>query len=141
MTFHLDAVPTIGEIAELASLAKDTPYAGRVEKLGAYRFRFAEDRRRATFMFKTDAVSRPSSAQDLYLLYFMRTWFDIRTKSSMRAEVSFYDFPARLETERYWIQQCFSQAARVHGWMGDPRQEPAVFEPVFCEDDWPAFDF
>lgn len=141
MTFHINSMPTIAEIAELAGLAKDTPYAERVGKMGAYRFRFAEDRRRDTFMFKTGGISRPSSMQDLYLLYFMRTWFDIRTKSHMSAEVSFYDFPARLESERYWIQQCFGQAARVHGWMGNPREEALMFEPVFCEDDWRAPDF
>lgn len=141
MTFHINSDPTINEIAELGGLAKDTPYELRVGELRVHGFRLAEDRRRGAFMFMTNAVSRPSTLQNLYLLYFMRTWFDIRTRRHMSEEVSIHDFPARLEAERYWIQQCFGQAARAHGWMGNPSKEGVMFDPVFCEDDWPAPDF
>jgi hypothetical protein len=141
MAFHINPDPTIGEITELAGLAKDTPYAERVGRLGVHGFRLAEDRGRGAFMFQTGAVSRPSSAQNLYLLYFMRTWFDIRTKRYLSVEVGFHDFPADLEAERYWIQQCFGQAARIHGWVAAPCEEHLVFDPVFCEDDWTAPDF
>jgi hypothetical protein len=136
MTFHINRFPTINEIAELASLAKNTPMEDRVGKLHLSEFRLAEDRQRNAFMFQTDAVSRESSGRSHYLMFFMRHWFDIRSKHWDGIEVSFYDFPMDMEPDRRWIEQCFGQAARVYGWSSGPPHERNIFDPVFCTDDW-----
>jgi hypothetical protein len=136
VTFHINRNLTINEIAELASLAKNTPLADRVGRLYVSTFRLAEDRQRDAFMFETGAVARETGGQNHYLLYFMRHWFDIRSKNAFSAEVSFYDFPANLEADRKWIEQCFGQAARIYGWNYDGGDELPIFDPVFCPDDW-----
>lgn len=129
MTFHINQNLTINEIAELASLAKNTSLADRVGRLNLNEFRLAEDRQRDAFMFETDAVARETSGQNHYLLYFMRHWFDIRSKNPFSTEVSFYEFPANMEANRKWIEQCFGQAARIYGnGRGD---EAPIFDPVF----------
>lgn len=136
MTFHINRYPTIKEISELAALAKNTPMAERVGKIYLNDFRLAEDRQRNAFMFQTGAVARDTSLQSHYLLYFMRHWFDIRSRGNDTYEVSFYDFPPELEEDREWIEQCFRQAARIYGSDDGCGGDKDIFDPVFCEDDW-----
>lgn len=136
MTFHINRFPTINEIAELAGLAKNTAVEDRVGRLHLSEFRLAEDRQRNAFMFQTGAISRDTSGQSHYLMFFRHHWFDIRSKRWDDIEVSFYDFPAHMELDRRWIEQCFGQAARVYGWSRGSLQEGNLFDPVFCPDDW-----
>lgn len=102
--------------------------------MSIFQFRLTEDRQRNAFMFETNPVSRDTCGQNHYLLYFMQHWFDIRNKGFASVEVSFYNFPAHLEADRKRIEQCFGQAARVHG-LGDGGQD-IFFDPVFGVDDW-----
>lgn len=135
MTFHINRYPTISEIAELASLAKNTPLADRVGRLHLSEFRLAEDRQRDAFMFRTGAIARDTGSQNHYLMFCRRHWFDIRSKCGNSKEVSFYDFPVDLAADRKWIEQCFGQAARIYGW-GDGCDAERIFDPVFGPDDW-----
>lgn len=136
MTFHINRFPTINEIAELAGLAKNTPVEDRVGRLHLCDFRLAEDRQRNAFMFQTGAIARETSLQSHYLMFCRRHWFDIRSKHWDGIEVSFYDFPVGLESDRKWIEQCFGQAARVYGWSSGGPHDSDIFDPVFCPDDW-----
>jgi len=135
LTFHINRSPNIGEIAQLADFAKGTPFAERVGKLSLFEFRLAEDRQRDAFMFRTNPLARETALQDHYLLYFMRHWFDVRSKGSYSVEVSFYDFPPSLEADRKRVEQCFGQAARVYGRNG-ANDASSIFDPVFCTDNW-----
>lgn len=136
MTFHINRYPTIGEVAEIASLGKNTPAANRVSHLSLYEFRLVEDRQRNAFMFRTNAIARETCLQDHYSLYFMRQWFDIRSKGFDSVEVGFYDFPANMEADRKRVEQCFGQAARVYGLGKGDENAATMFDPVFCPDNW-----
>jgi hypothetical protein len=136
MTFHINRFPTIGEIAELAGLAKNTPIEHRVLSMHLGEFRLAEDRQRNAFMFHTGPISRDTSSQAHLLMFFKGHWFDIRSKHWYSAEVCFYNFPAEMEPERRWIEQCFGQAARVYGWALGGSNDADIFDPVFGPDDW-----
>lgn len=135
MTFHINRSPTIKEISELAALAKNTPVAERVDRISVDSFRLAEDRQRNAFMFRTAALARDTGMLNHYLLYFMQHWFDIRSSGSDIFQVSFYDFPSNLEMDRKRIEQCFAQAARIHGFDGCGG-DTIIFDPIFGEDNW-----
>lgn len=134
MTFHINLNLTINQVAELAGLSKNTYLAERVGKLHLDGFRLAEDRQRDAFMFETAAVSRDTGIQNHYLMYFLRHWFDIRSKNPSSNEVSFYNYPNEMESSRKWIEQCFGQAARIYG--NGAYYDAPIFDPVFCPDDW-----
>lgn len=135
MTFTIRQNLTIDEIVELAKLAKDAPGAYRVGQLGTNDFRLVEDEPRNALMFEVGAISRGSCGQAHYLLYFMQHWFDIRSRHFGSIEVCFYRFPPRMEAYRKQIEDCYRQAARVHGFTKGFIADARIFDPAFRPDD------